>query len=98
MLPFLYLYIYIFNIIYSFLTALGLHWFVWIFSSCSEWKLLFVALHGLLIAVASLVIGSQACGLQELWCTGSVIIVHGLSCSVACGMFPDKGLNPCPSH
>ena len=87
-----------FNIIYSFLTALGLHCFVRIFSSCSEWKLLFVALHGLLIAVASLVTGSEACRLQKLWRTGSVIIVLGLSCSVACGMFPDQGLNPCPSH
>ena len=35
-----------------------LHWVfiaAWAFSSCSEWGLLFVAVHGLLIAVASLV-------------------------------------------
>ena len=24
--------------------------------------------------------------------------VHGFSCSVACGIFPDQGLNPCPLH
>ena len=25
----------------------------------------------------------------ELQSTGSVVVVHGLSCSVACGIFPD---------
>ena len=27
---------------------------------------------------------------------GSVIVAHGPSCSVACGIFPDQGSNPCP--
>ena len=35
--------------------ALGLHCCVQAFSICGEWGLLFVAVHGLLIAVASLV-------------------------------------------
>ena len=26
----------------------------------------------------------------------SVAVVHGLSCSVACGIFLDRGSNPCP--
>ena len=30
--------------------------------------------------------------------TGSVIVAHGLSCSAACGIFPDQGSNPCPLH
>ena len=25
-------------------------------------------------------------------------MAHGLSCSTACGIFPDQGLNPCPLH
>ena len=29
---------------------------------------------------------------------GSVIVAHGPSCSAACGIFPDQGLNPCPLH
>ena len=29
---------------------------------------------------------------------GSVIVVHGPSCSTACGIFPDQGSNPCPLH
>ena len=30
--------------------------------------------------------------------TGSVVVAHGLSCSAACGTFPDQGSNPCPLH
>ena len=29
---------------------------------------------------------------------GSVVVAHGLSCSAACGIFPDQGPNPCPLH
>ena len=29
---------------------------------------------------------------------GSVVVAHGLSCSTACGIFPDQGSNPCPVH
>ena len=29
---------------------------------------------------------------------GSVVVAHGPSCSVACGVFPDQGSNPCPLH
>ena len=82
------------------------------FSSCGERGLLSVAVRRLLIVVASLVVehGLQARGLQKLWCadsvvvargpqsTGSVVVAHGLSCSAACGIFPDQGSNPCPLH
>ena len=53
-----------------------------------------VGVHGLLV-VASLVAeqrsghaGSRAQA-QQLWRSG-------LSCSEACGIYPDQGLNPCP--
>ena len=29
---------------------------------------------------------------------GSVVVAHGPSCTVACGIFPDQGSNPCPLH
>ena len=29
---------------------------------------------------------------------GSVIVAHGPSCSAACGIFPDRGSNPCALH
>ena len=37
------------------LAALGLRCCAWAFSSCSEWGLLFVVVHGLLVVEASLV-------------------------------------------
>ena len=49
---FIYLFIYL---IYLFLAVLGLRCCAQAFSSCSERGLLFVAAHGLLIVVASLV-------------------------------------------
>ena len=42
-------------LIYLFLAALGVRCCAWPFSSCRERGLLFVVVHGLLIAVASLV-------------------------------------------
>ena len=43
-----------------------------------------------------------ACGLiiaiPGLYSTGSVVEVRGLSCSVACGVFLDQGLNLCLLH
>ena len=44
-----------FFLIYLFLAALGLRCCAWAFSSCGEQGLLFVAVHRLLIAMASLV-------------------------------------------
>ena len=49
----------------------------------------FIVVHGLLIAVASLFAE------HRLWNDGSVVVAHGLSCSEACGIFPDQGWNPC---
>ena len=57
----------------------------------------------LLIEVAS------HCGDFSLWrllslqstgsrSTGSVVVVPGRSCPVACGIFPDQGSNLCPLH
>ena len=46
---------------------------------------------GLLVVAASLVQN----GLQS---TGEIVVVHRLSCSAACGIFPDQGLHICPLH
>ena len=49
-------YFFFFNLfIYLFLAALGLRCYVRAFSSCGERGVLFIVVHGLLIAVASLV-------------------------------------------
>ena len=95
------------------LALLGLHCYVWAFSSCCQWGLLFVAECRFLIVVASALVDSvgsrarwprqlqyvgsvvAACG---LWSAGSVVMAHRLSCSTACGIFPDQRSNQCPLH
>ena len=66
-----------------------------------------VAVHGLLTVAASLVsehglLGTRTSGavavgsvaaVPRLESTGSVVVLHGLSCCEACGIFLDQGLN-----
>ena len=42
--------------------------------------------------------GLSSCDMWALQSAGSVVVVHGLSCSVTCGVFPDQGSNSCPLH
>ena len=42
--------------------------------------------------------GFSRCGARALGHAGSVAVVHGLSCSAACGIFPDQGSNLCLLH
>ena len=60
----------------------------------------FLAVRGLLIAVASLAenTGLSSCGSRALEHRLSSCGTRGLSCSAACGIFPDQGSNPCPLH
>ena len=66
-------------IFFLFLAVVGLRCCTWAFSSCGEWGLLFIAVHGVLIAVASLVCGTRALG---AWT--SVVVAHTLS---SCGLW-----------
>ena len=80
--------------IHLFITTLGLY-------CCREWGLL--SSSG---AQASHCSGFSCCRAQALgtWASvavvpglqssSSIVMVHGLSCSVACGIFPDQGSNP----
>ena len=61
-----------FKIINLFLAALGLRCYARAFSSCGERGLLFVAVHRLLIAVAS------RCGAWALGVQASVVVARGL--------------------
>ena len=78
------------------------------FFLCSEQGLLLAAVHGLLIAVVSLVVSMDSrhvafsclasvgvAGVHKS--KGSEVVVHGLS-SVACGIFPDQGSISHPLH
>ena len=51
-----------------------------------------VAVRRLHMMVASLVAEYRLAG------RGSIVVTHGLSCSTACGIFPDQGLNLCLLH
>ena len=66
----------------------------------------FVAAPGLsLVAVSGVYSSSRRASFSLQWLlllrrmisrlVGSVVVAHGLSCSVACGIFPDQGSNPC---
>ena len=78
---------------FFFLVALALLCCTRGFSSCGERGLLFIAVHGLLMAVASLVAEFR------FWSgKPSVVVVHRHSCSAACGIYLDQGSNTCPLH
>ena len=69
--------LFLIKFIYLFLAVLGLHCCAQAFSSCGKQGLLFVALHGLLIAVAFFVVEHGLLGARA-----SVVVAHGLS---SCG-------------
>ena len=69
----------------------------------------FVSVRGLSLVVANRGCSSSRCaGLSLSWPlllrstgsrrAGSVLVAHRPSCSAACGIFPDQGLNSCPLH
>ena len=75
-------------------TNLWLHWVL-------------VAVRGLSLAVASaghspggicrfLIVVASPVRSPSSRVAGSVVVLHGLSCSAACDIFPDQALNSCP--
>ena len=66
------------------LATLSLCCHTWAFSSWGKWSYSRVVVHRLLVVVVCLA-GSRH--------MGSVVVVYGLSCPRACGIFPDQGLN-----
>ena len=89
----------LFFVFYLFIYLFIYFWLCWVF----------VSVRGLSLVAASGGHSSSRCvGLSLLWPlllwstgsrrTGSVVVAHGPSCSVACGIFPDQGSNPHPLH
>ena len=91
--------IYFFNFIYLFIYLFMYFRLCWVF----------VSVRGLFLIAASGGQSSLRCAglslsrpllLQSTGSrrAGSVVVAHGLSCSMACGIFSDQGSNPCPLH
>ena len=76
-----------------FLAALGLLCYVRVFSSCGEWGLRFAMVRGFSPPWS---MDSGVHGLQYLCQEGSAVVLHGLSCFAAGGIFLDQGPNLCP--
>ena len=74
------------------MAVLGLRFCARAFSSCGKRGPLFIAVRGLSLSRPLLL---RSTGSRR---AGSVIVAHGPSCSVACGIFPDQGSNLCPLH
>ena len=72
----------------------------WVFNAVRGLSLAAVSLGFHFSAWASLVqsAGFRARRPQSLKIKGSVVVDSGLSCSGACGIFPQQGLNPCFLH
>ena len=79
--------------------VLGLHCCMQAFSTCVSGGYFSLQYAGFSLQWR-LIVGHRLCtrvsvvAASELWSTGSVVLAHGLSCSVACGIFPDHGSNP----
>ena len=76
-----------------FSAALGLRCGAQAFSCCSEWGRLSSC-----SVWASHCSGFCCCRAHALGCTGSVVVVCGLSCPVACGIFLNQKSNLCHLH
>ena len=83
------------------------YYFFFIFILWLRW--VFVSVRGLSLVAASEGDSSSRCVGRSLSRplllrstgsrrAGSVVVAHGPSCSAACGIFPDQGLNPCSLH
>ena len=78
---------------HSFLNSFICFWLCWVF--IAAWELSLVAARG---ATSSCRTQASCRGAQALGCAASVVVVPGLACFVACGIFLDQGLNLCPLH
>ena len=73
-----------------------------LFPSCGEWELLrscgaWASHRGGFSWCGAQALGHQASVVANpgLWNTGSTVVGQGPSCSLVCGIFPDKGSNLC---
>ena len=83
-----------FNFIYLFIYL----WLCWIFVSVRGLPLVAASGDHSSLRCAGLLSRPLLLRSTDSRCAGSVIVAHGPSRSVACGILPDQGSNPCPLH
>ena len=71
--------------------CVGVYRCVWVFSSCGDRALLFLAGCQLSHCSGFQTTGSKMCRLRQLWLMDSVVVAHRLNCSMACGILLDQG-------
>ena len=97
------LFVFIYLFVYLFIYL----WLHWVFIAVRGFL---IAVASLVVEHGLQACGLQYLWAQYLWhagsvfvarrlqSTGSVVVAHGLSCSAACGIFPDQDSNPCPLY
>ena len=73
-------------------------WLVWVFLSCAGFLQLWQAGPLFVVMLGFLIVVLLFCRVWALGDWASVAVTHGLSFSVARGIFPDQGSNLCPLH
>ena len=97
----------VYSVVSLFFLNLFIFWVRWVFIAVCGLSL--VVARGPTLqcsARASHCGGFSCCGARALGAQASVVVVFvssvvvapGLSCSMACGIFPDQGWNRCPLH
>ena len=74
-------------------------WLRWVFIGAHRLSLIAKSRDSLIEASRLLIAGASLVaehGFQGAW--ASVVVVLGLSCPMACGIFLEQGLNRCPLH
>ena len=78
------------DLFYVFVAVLGLR--------CCEWIVVVTRRGYSRVAVCRLLNAGPSVATLGLQSTGSIVAAPGLSCSRACGIFPDQGSNLHPLH
>ena len=81
----------------SLVVASGGYYLLW-YASFSLWWLFCCRAHSVGVQASVVAPLGLVAADHQIQSIDSVVVVHRLSCSAACGIFPDQGLNPCPGH
>ena len=82
----------------SFVHSFICSWLFWVFVAARALSLVRVSRGSFLVVVCRILTMGASHVERGLSSTGSIVVVHRLSCSSACRIFPNQGLNPFLLH